>query len=583
MRVLPLWIALSALSASALMGFFRMCSLKSGDPISYWNALLACWCGIAVYLGFGKLRVRCSAFDMTLPVPARRQWLTHVLAVMLAGGLIAAVSLAVVFLHMLLPSRGVPVVIGFPILAVMLAGGLMLAVLLLQAPKPTLASIPLTRGYALWAVCVLAGIAVLLALAGHVALFGAAALLLTAAALGWWLYRSVPAAFALAPLEPDAAAPADAIDFGDDGERSSLVLPLVLIRGLTAGLKEIAFLPFIILSGFILGGGLEILTDDPFVRNVRFMLIPMVAYMLFAFMGPKLGSLHQLDPLPVSRRLLFAALILPYMLMLCASYGAGVVASLGPLSRVEFVNYLEGEGVFEIILPIRVYEIALDGNQPAIDSQWGESHVASYSTPFSFSRAVIYSPYSAPPGSSENFVALQISRAAQAVYGATISPEDIATRYLETAEDGSVRPRGQGLTLREDYPALRSRGGPIFPFLLAVSAVPWLLMTAALLRAYRAGVREWVRQTVVWASLGLMLLLWLAEVACMVTGFIEQWVYRGMVEIPAFRLGVSVAGTLAVWVVAALLVAAAYLLAQAQFLRMEIPTKPSKYTLVDYM
>jgi hypothetical protein len=572
MRALPLWIAMAALCTSALAGFIRLGAVKSGSPMSYWSLLLACWCGIAVYLGCGKLRVRCSSFDMTLPVPARRQWISHLLAVLLAGGLISAASLTVVFLHLLLPSRGVPVEINFPVLATILAAGLILAVLLLQAPRPALACIPITRGYVLWVIAVLAGVAVLLALAGSAAPFGAIGLLLAAAVLGWWLYRRVPPSFVLAPREPDASAPA----VGDYSGHSFPALPIVLLRGTTAGVKEIFFLPFTLLCGFILGGGFEIITDEPYWRNIRFMWIPMVAYMLFAFMGPKLGSLHHLDPLPVSRRLLFAALVLPYMLMFCISYGAGVAASVGPLSRTELVDYREWEAGFDITPPLRVYEIARDGNPPETGSPWGESQPPSPSQPFSFSRAVIYSPYSAPAGSSDRFVALQISRAVQAVYGATIAPEEIAERYLTPS-------RGEGLTLRQDYPGLRARSGPVFPFLLALSAVPWLLMTAALLRAYRAGIREWVRQTVVWASLSVMMLLWLAEVACMVTGFIQPWVYRGLVEIPAMRLGASIPGTLAVWAVTMLLVALSYLIAQSQFLRMEIPTKPSKYTLVDYM
>jgi hypothetical protein len=572
MRFLPLWVAMAALCTSALASVIRLAAVKSGNPMSYWSLLLACWCGIAVYLGFGKLRVRCSGFDMTLPVPARRQWTTHLLAVLLAGGIIAAVSLAVVFLHLLLPRGEAAVEISFAVLATTLVAGLILAVLLLQMPRPELAAIPLTRRYVLWIVGVLAGVAALLVLAGVSAPFGAAALLLAAAVLGSWLYRRVPAAFVLAPREPDRSAPA----IGDYSGSSFPALPMVLLRGTTAGVKEIAFLPFIVICGFILGGGLEILTDEPYWRNIRFMWIPMVAYMLFAFMGPKLGALHHLDPLPVSRRLLFAGLVLPYMLLFCISYGAGVAASIGPLSRAELVDYREGEEGFEITLPLRVYGISTGGDVPEVGSPWGESHPPSTAQPFGFSRAVIYSPYSAPAGSSDQFVALQISRAVRAVYGATIEPEEIARRYLPISGE-------QGLTLRRDYPGLRAGSGPVFPFLLALSAVPWLLITAALLRAYRAGIREWVRQAVVWSSLAVLLLIWLAEVACMVTGFIRPWAYRGLVEIPAMRLAESIPGTIAAWTVSVLLVGLSYLVAQSQFLRMEIPATPSKYTLIDYM
>ena len=151
-------------------------------------------------------------------------------------------------------------------------------------------------------------VAVVLVLAGKAAPYGAIGLLLAAAVLGWWQYREVPPSFVLAPREPDAASAA----IGDYGGRPFPALPIVLLRGLTAGAKEISFLPFIVLCGFILGGGFEVVTDEPFLRDMRFMWIPMVAYMLFAFMGPKLGSLHHLDPLPVSRRILFAALIAQY-------------------------------------------------------------------------------------------------------------------------------------------------------------------------------------------------------------------------------------------------------------------------------
>jgi hypothetical protein len=46
------------------------------------------------------------------------------------------------------------------------------------------------------------------------------------------------------------------------------------------------------------------------------------------------------------------------------------------------------------------------------------------------------------------------------------------------------------------------------------------------------------------------------------------------------RRGQTAAGTLAVWIVACLLLAGAYRIVLSQFLRMEIPTKPSQYTLI---
>ncbi len=42
--------------------------------------------------------------------------------------------------------------------------------------------------------------------------------------------------------------------------------------------------------------------------------------------------------------------------------------------------------------------------------------------------------------------------------------------------------------------------------------------------------------------------------------------------------GQTAAGTLAVWAAAGLMLAGAYSVAQWQFLRTEVPTKPSRYT-----
>lgn len=196
------------------------------------------------------------------------------------------------------------------------------------------------------------------------------------------------------------------------------------------------------------------------------------------------------------------------------------------------------------------------------------------------SRAAAYSPYSAPPGSSARFVALQISRAVETVYGVSIGPETIEERYLIRRKDGSVVPRGEGLTLRKDYSILTPKSGPMFPALVALTAVPWLLLIALLLRAYRAGIREWVRQTIVWGSLAVLLGFVFATSIADIFEVMQQWAIRALVEVPVMRLGQTAAGTLAVWIVAGLLLAAAYRIVQRQFVHMEIPTKPSRYTLI---
>ena len=120
----------------------------------------------------------------------------------------------------------------------------------------------------------------------------------------------------------------------------------------------------------------------------------------------------------------------------------------------------------------------------------------------------------------------------------------------------------------------------MFPALVALTAVPWLLLIALLLRAYRAGIREWARQTIVWGSLAVLLGFVLATSIANIFDILQPWAIRAMVEIPVMRLGQTAAGTLAVWIVTGLLLVGAYRIVQSQFLRMEIPIKPSRYTLI---
>jgi hypothetical protein len=178
-------------------------------------------------------------------------------------------------------------------------------------------------------------------------------------------------------------------------------------------------------------------------------------------------------------------------------------------------------------------------------------------------------------------VALQISRAAEAVYGVAISPEEIERRWLETGPEGTVAGRAPGLGLRAEDPRLAPRSGPVFPIHTTLVLAPWLLLSAVLLRTYRAGTARWAGQALFWGVVVLFVLFMVGVAAAFVAGLARLWIARWLVEIAAFNLGRSVAGTAAAWAVCALLLGAAYRLAEVQFERMEIPTRPLKYSLLE--
>ncbi len=179
-------------------------------------------------------------------------------------------------------------------------------------------------------------------------------------------------------------------------------------------------------------------------------------------------------------------------------------------------------------------------------------------------------------------MAWQLSRAVETVYGARVPAREIADRHLVTDAEGRVAPRTETLELRPDHarPALTG-GGPMFVILTAVACVLWLLLVALLLRAYRAGVGDARRRGLLWGMLALVMVFFLALVVVVLTGLARPWLASALVEIPVRALGQSAAATTAAWVSAVALLVLAYRLAESQFLRMEIPTRPTKFTLID--
>lgn len=580
-RRLPLLGLAAGLNTSVLLGVILWYAATQRTSVSPSIITIVAWVGVAAYLAFSDLRTRATQFEMSLPAPAHRLWLFNLAGTLSGGLLIVAVTLGIVAAHAALVSH-VELGVNGPLLAATLATGLVLSTLLLQIPRPSLARIPWGAGQIVWTVAVLVGTPLLLGTAAVAGWPGVALLLAGAVVLAGLAYRSVPPAYALVPFVPAAAerahdprAPTPA-----DAAAPRSILPLTIVRCVSAGAKELLAVPFILLFAIALGGGPLAIAGD--LRELRFLYLPMTTYMLYALIGPRLASLHRIDFLPISRRTLALALVLPYFVVTCVGYGAGWLIASGARSRLEYVNFEKSGDDYRVSVPLRIYRLTSPRTPPMLDSPWGEQQVAEPLDLFNWSRLAVYSPYAAPPGSSPRFVALQISRAVAATYGASIAPEVIEERYLTTGPDGQVVPRGEGLTLRADYPELRPRSGPMFPALLALTVVPWLLLIALLLRGYRGGVREWVRQLTVWGALGVLLTFTVAASIGGVFGFMRYWALRALIEIPVMRLGSTTAGTWGVWIAGVALIGVAYLAVQRQFERMEIPTKPSRYTLIDF-
>jgi len=612
-QALPKWLLIAPLAASVLEGVrtlvFGMRLWRSGGegtplPADLFLLSFILWLPIALFLLLGRTGRRCTRFDLGMPLSARRLWSVHLIAVTLSSLAVLVATSAIVRLR----DRLVGVMFDEAIvppsnlldLALPLAAGVVLAIVILQGRDRTVYTTSARRGSAAFAVATLVALyGLVVALAWLPPAVGLIPVAL-AVVLGLHFHRSLPAAFTTVPLEAqDGSA---AIDVGSGAAWSSarprggfaerlrrnLSIFHILSRGVAPGqLIEMPALlafgyPFIVLWGVLVSGVV-------FSEDFRSWMLFLTAYLLYAFLPAPMVQLYALDSLPISRRRLFAFIVLPLLILMSLGYGAGWTFGRllkEPEPQVQFQETVSESLVppypFEpamVRVPVEHCRFAWDGNPPENGSPWGESHPAWTIPLFRGSTAVLYSPFSTSEGSSPEFVALQISRAVEAVYGRSLDPSEIMSRYLEVDDRGGVVPsEAGGLTLLSDYPELTApREVSAFPVFMLITTVLYLFTASLCLRSYRVTVPHGRRMVIFFALGGWLFAMHLALTALFVTRVVRETVVSGLLTIFVDRLTEFLpGGTFAVWVVCALLSWAAYRIAESEFERVEAPVPRGK-------
>jgi hypothetical protein len=264
--------------------------------------------------------------------------------------------------------------------------------------------------------------------------------------------------------------------------------------------------------------------------------------------------------------------------LISLGYGAGKLIAAATEEPRELIRYEPDENSdYYLYVPIGRCEIAWDGAPPDNYSPWGESHPAWEVNLYKGSETTLYSPFHTPIGSSLEFVAHQMSRAVEAVYGATIPPDELRDRYLAIDDDGNVDLKGESLTLQEDYPHLTPRSeGPIFPLLMLLALLLFFLAAPIYFTTFRATVRDSRRKGVFFALLAAILVVHLAQYALIASRFTHLRVAKGFFLILARHLEAALpGGTFGVWVAAGLVLFGAYWAVQSRFQRIEIPKMDS--------
>jgi hypothetical protein len=579
-RTLPKWLAISGLTAALVINVLSIHLWRQNDSTDLLQVVLVVWLAATLYMVFGEVRTRCGPFDIALPISARKVWFSHISAVVLAGVAIIAATTALIggglWILWKLSGSWMVSTRGMGGMALNLVAGLILAVVLLQNPVPADCRVPRTRVRTVAALAVMAAVLALVIGLSRLPAWAAVIPLSIAAALGWYRYLSVPRVFDLAGESVGAE------DFGQGavkqqweaagavkivgglafGRFLNRTIQNCFLEGVKAKQSPWLTFPFVFGFGLLISG-----FDGRWIEDsMRFNYIWMTAYTLFAFTMYPPKQIYLLDGLPVSRRRLLNVMIIPHFIVLLAGYAGGGIA-LGYLDRnhpkpLEVIHMVQDSesGHYYLYVPYRILHVTLDEHIPETVSPWGEAHEG-WSYPLLPGGLLkMYSPYSTPLGSSIDFAAWQMSRAVEAVYGATIQPDELASRYLREKTDGGAELIEKRLTISTDYPDLRPlrKAGPVFPVVAGLTFALWMLGLAVYFQAFRAGVSNSARTVLAFGVMGFFMAGWLAVLFGPIVKVLHSGRHNGGLTALLARAEGSPVATAAVWIGMAILCVAAY-------------------------
>jgi len=535
-----------------------------------------------------KAARRCREFDLGLPVPAASLWKGHLGAVLLVCLIQLALCLLILGGHRILvyyvnPEATTP---WFDLMRLFTIppGCLALTVVTLFGFNARTHSLDRGPTSMVWRLVVLV-LAALLAwlLAMLHPLFG---LIPTVLAVCLYLAarRSLPAAFSIAQSPPhvverrlageivlagggQAAATSWRVSPVRSGWSARWLETWTIHRGLSKGWTTMLVgLPLIFVFATMTSGLMEALVTE---APIRFTFVLIMAYLLMSTMGTPLGKLKLLESLPVSRDRIFAVIVLPVIMSLVAGYGAGRLAVNYLIEPEELVRFDDCCDRRHVLVPEMFWVLAGDGEVPTVTAPSGET-IEPYALPVLRNQTpVMYNPFTTGPGCSAEFVAWQLSRAVEAVYGERISSEEIRMSYLDQDEDGQVQLREGGLTLRADHPDWRERpGGPVMPLLLGSSVVVWMIVLGFYLGSVRAGLSPGAIKARYWGMMIVLLTLHLGQFALAIMNVYELDLILGLVGQKISQVG-STGGIVAVFAGSVAITTVAYLVVRRRFRSLE--------------
>jgi len=385
--------------------------------------------------------------------------------------------------------------------------------------------------------------------------------------------RILPLAMSMSGSETRGAAAASAAaEKWEAVGPSRRVVVLMLLRTLLKWpVSWLAMVPLAALFGLMMSSRDILGMDEPYLRFMNFF---MAVYILFALTGHFVKNLHKVDHLPVDRRTLLRWLVVPITGFFLLGYASGrIMDTVDPISNEKIVFDNGGESYGLKVSP-EYFAFAGSDETPVMTAPWGEAHEAPVEPVFRGLPGVLWKPYATPEGSSLEFVAWQISRAAAAVYGLEIDPDEISARYLKADPDGRVTVRESGLTLAADFPDARpGSSGPVFPVLVGGEMFLLMVILTLYFKVFKPGITIRKTQVVFWVIMGGLMACHIGGYIFFMLGWTREWVVYGFWLGRIRELGeLGPAGYMGAWVGMLLLVSVAWRWAERSFLAAEAPT-----------
>ncbi len=595
-RSLLWWVPIGFVLGVWIFGMCRYTAAEIG-PVPFgdltsgmFTVLILVWLLLSVSMIAAGFNRRCSGhLDLSLPLEPRRLWIGHILAVILPASAVLVLAAGVVIAGNFFAGVRPLMQPGLLAFGIQLGTGFVLGLALLQSPRPPVERIPFTCAYLFLTISTVAGILGLVILLSLLPLICVLVPLGVALFLFARIYCLLPASFSLVPLEPAACGrPGEdrstgaALEVGAGARQGSFWLLHLTIWRSAIGNWTWLFLIAFGFHGLVLS--LSFVADEG--RGSAFVYLFFTWSILSCWLLLTIRRLYVLDSFPISRHRIFAVFILSAFLTVAAGYGLGLGIGVSASDYPPQVELEVTDCCCCVRVPHEYREISWDGTVPASVAPWGEKVVPARLRLFKGGHACSYSPFETSPDSSVDFVAWQVSRAVEAVYGESIAAGVIRDRYLESGPEGKTRPGERGFRLLEDFQDLQSGAGTrTIPAVFLIVAFSWLIFGALIYRAQRNGTYG----TGWWfLAISVFLAVLVVGVGALAADSVE------LIELVAFAdffavllrhlYDVVPGGGFAVWAGSAALVAGGYFLASKQFAAVEAPVEwnRNKYSRNNY-